>query len=260
MNVGAPPPREPVELKAGKGVAEPWADKRARFAAFMVANFVPWECGTTAEACRPPELTAESLEGWQRHLRDVATAPEASRERSIARGRLFALRQYANALDVDSSQKQAQTQWRSRNRTMWPAETNDEDEKKVGGGTKAGVAGTAAEEIMQFAEGQRSLAIDPERVTHHAEQEAFVETALCGMGLEMPPAEDSTLPASHGSRAYTVDVTNCGVIDVTADLVKRTFKGMQDAPVGKPRHRRVLVVKVGTAAAQVAQCPPSSCQ
>ena len=119
IHVGKPPPNEPKQLGPGQAVSAPWLQKRAQFAGFMVANFVPWEHGATKDECIPADLSPESLAGWIAHLEEQATGSESSgMERTIARGRLHAIRQWANGLRVSDQLKQVHVQYRLRNRTI----------------------------------------------------------------------------------------------------------------------------------------------
>jgi hypothetical protein len=223
MHVGAPPPREPVALKIGKKTSDSWEEKRERFSAFLVANFVPWECGEEEAECCPPELTEEALVGWQKHLHTLAESPDPSPDRCIARGRLFAMRQHTNALSIDSRQKQAHTQWRSRNRTEWPPEEKKEDVGKPSDGKTDSAADIA---IAQFQEGQRSSVIDPERLTRHAAQERFMDGMLSGLGLQLPPSEDSGMHRST-ARQPAMRGEDCGMSHVSTKEVDINFKGMR---------------------------------
>ena len=219
MHVGAPPPREPPQLLAGKTLTDTWQEKRLRFAAYIVANFVPWEHNDDdADACRPRPLTAEVLAGWQRHLRGLARDERDSQERTIARGRLFGMRQYVNALTVDNTLKLAQAQWRGRNRTTWPKK--DEEKDGEDGGAEGTKVASPEDYIADLIEGQRSAVVDPERVTRLTEQLDFVDATLAGMGLELPPTKDSTVHTPVAG-AGALDPSSCGVINCSAADVDR---------------------------------------
>ena len=88
VHTGRKPPCEPRQLGKGVAVTQTWLEKRAKFAAFYVANFVPWEQGDEEEDCQPCTLTPETLRGWHDHLSEVACSQASNideeHERTIA--------------------------------------------------------------------------------------------------------------------------------------------------------------------------------
>ena len=175
-----------------------WREKREKFAAFYVANFVPWKQGDTEDDCVPPPLTAEVLRGWCRHLSDVAGGSNANQdETTIARGRLFAMRQFAHALTIDNETKRVLSLFRARNRTTWADKSKKEKDGDAagadasrGGGGKDTRADEAEQEIEDLLAHQRSLNVDPERAQDNARCEGFMGAMLASMGRQLPPTEE----------------------------------------------------------------------
>ena len=204
LHVGQPVPTEPPQL-GDKPVTAAWLQRREKFAAFFVANFVPWKQGDDADECRPHPLEPATLRGWMAHLASLADAAPADgddgtggdgtggagavqSERTIARGRLHGLLQYANGLTIDVSVKHALTQWRMHSRQMWDAE---ELKAKAASKAKAAAAADddADEEIEEYRARNRSMQIDPARAMNHGKMETFVEKQLQTLGITAVPTD-----------------------------------------------------------------------
>ena len=198
LHVGQPVPSEPPQLTKEKRISTPWKQRRNKFAAFFVANFVPWKQGSTADECVPYPLEPATLRAWMGHLRRVADAEAddgndgndgaVQSQRTIARGRLHALRQYANSLTIDVAQKHTLTQWRMHSRQMWdPKECEEISARKAKESNAA--AADADDAIEEYRAANRSMQIDPERAQKFGKQEAFVERQLQMLGIEAVPTD-----------------------------------------------------------------------
>jgi hypothetical protein len=195
LHVGPPVPSEPPQLSNEKRMTSLWKQRRKKFAAFFVAYFVPWKQGDTADECVPYPLEPATLRAWMGHLRRVADAEAddgndgaVESQRTIARGRLHTLRQYANSLTIDVAQKHTLTQWRMHSRQMWDAEECAEIAARKAK-ESTGAAADADDAIEEYRAVNRSMQIDPERAEKFGKQEAFVERQLEALGIEAVPTD-----------------------------------------------------------------------
>ena len=288
MHVGAPPPREPKQLGAQRGVTQAWLDRRTKFAAFMVANFVPWELDDE-EGSKPPPLESATLTAWQDHLQAHAHSGANSRRRCIARGRLFAIKQYVHALSMDLHTKQVGgerqearsgvagggvvgsrclsvawavlcvqvlTQYRSRNRQMWKKKEDDEDEKQKSRTQKQREGERSEEEIMdEMNETRRANAshqLDVERAQQHGEQEELVASVLGSLGIEPLPALDTCGADTAGVRTgRSSELLGECVLDVSAAAAKRAIeqRGQKEVCEGAAETEGTATREAPTAAA-----------
>ena len=203
----------------------------------MVANFVPWEHGDTVEECKPAELTPESLTGWISHLEQVATSSDSSGlELTIARGRLHAIRQWANGLRVDDQLKQVHVQWRLRNRKIW-----DEDERAKAAEAAGTKTNQADDEIFELHAQQKSANVDPKLLTAASEAENWMERQLQSMGLTLPGevCASASEPESWGDGPPSA--RELGVANISAGQIIASNKAMRTEAAN---------------AAQAAQPPP----
>ena len=228
VHTGRKPPCEPRQLGKGVAVTQTWLEKRAKFAAFYVANFVPWEQGDEEEDCQPCTLTPETLRGWHDHLSEVACSQASNideeHERTIARGRLFAMRQFAHALTIDNTTKRLLTLYRARNRETW----SDREAKETKGTSEGGKTGgddAVEAEINEFVCNQRTKNIDPTRVEDHAAQESYLDGLLASMKCELPPSEEieaAQEAAVDPPRLHdTTTLCEWGYCDIAMDVAKR---------------------------------------
>jgi hypothetical protein len=188
VHVGLKMPREPKQLGRGKAVSQQWLRRYEIFAAFMVANFVPWSVGNeddhNGEMCQPPNLTPAVWLAWYQHLTDLAHSLEDSRERTIARGRLFAIQNFVHGISVNTAIKDDLTQYRFRNASRW-------DKKKKDKGAEAEGDGEVPEGLEQLlsdlVDSTRASNIDPQVYSRAAHQEDFVQRMLKQLGVAVSP-------------------------------------------------------------------------
>ena len=233
-----------------------WKQRRKKFAAFFVAYFVPWKQGDTADECVPYPLEPATLRAWMGHLRRVADAEAddgndgaVESQRTIARGRLHTLRQYANSLTIDVAQKHTLTQWRMHSRQMWDAEECAEIAARKAK-ESTGAAADADDAIEEYRAVNRSMQIDPERAEKFGKQEAFVERQLQALGIEAVPTDqikpgvyepaggNGQIDGGHVGRALPHDV-QVVPLGVPVAEVKACWKRIHSAAEqGREQQRR----------------------
>lgn len=212
-------------------------EKREQFAAFYVANFVPWEVADASEDCKPLALVPETLRAWQDHLNETAVSVDVTpRERTIARGRLFAMRQFAHALTIDNMTKQVMSQWRARNREQW-SDTSKSAEQAADGGAKGTGKKPSSEEVIdEFLEGQRERNVDPKVVQLNALQECYMERMLGGMRRVLPPSEQEEAEKPKADTrdeplgTGTAALRGSGYCGVTVDRAQAKLESIKELP------------------------------
>ena len=256
MHTGPMPPTEPQQLGAGKKVPEKWLGARWKFAAYMVANFVPWRVDADEDdGNRPMSLTPESLEAWRDGLKRTAvvvtepTTQQAARQRTLARGRLFELQNYVHALKVSKEAKHVLNQWRMRNRRGWEHGESGSGAGAADGdgdaGAKAGAdaLGKESDKAKAAAEAQKNAALkDPEKLKKvredKGENQRWIDQSLRNQGLTLPPLDDTPPPAdaappeAAGMSAYA----RYGLFNesVSSTPLQTAYDDMQQFPFATP--------------------------
>ena len=141
----APPPKVPTPVAPGTELTSAQDKSRRDFAEYYIANYIPWDKN------RPPELTMERWEEYVLALEvdaclgsvreedapfeegdeDEDDLQLLRRERRIAAGRLFDLRNVLDAFRVNKDVAVVLAKHRERMRTLWNA---DGSNKPEGGG------------------------------------------------------------------------------------------------------------------------------
>ena len=256
MHVGSPIPLEPKQLGATSTVSNVWLQRRRKFATYTVALFVPWEHGETTEDCKPPQLTPATLLAWRQHLQSLAErelveptdestandmpmsshdeAPqreqqtmspfEAQRERTIARGRVFALREWSHALSVSTELKQALMQWRNRNRQTWPKQEDDGEENQMK--RRKGANADALDQVDSLRWENQAMNVDPKRCEQHSKNELYLEEQLNAFGLQ-------AMPMDHARNGTAVSAST--LAEGEAEAEERADEGTK-APHGPQAH------------------------
>ena len=223
VHVGKPPPIEPRQLGLGEAVSAPWIEQRAKFASFMVANFVPWEHGPTEAECVPADLMPEALAGWITHLEEVATGSESSgMECTIARGRLHAIRQWANGLQVSNNLKQVHVQYRLRNRTIW-----SEEERTRFEGAGNAKAQQADDDIYELHAMQRHANVSPDKLIAASKAEHWMEQKLSSMGLTLPSDACTSLSEPRGWGKFVPTARELGVANISPEQISASNKAVR---------------------------------
>ena len=193
----------------------------------MVANFVPWEHGPTKKDCVPADLTPEALTGWITHLEEQATASESSgREHTIARGRLHAIRQWANGLQVSDHLKKVHVQFRLRNRTIW-----SEAERAKFAGTENRKAQQADDDIADLHAMQKHANVDPRQLTAASEAENWMEKKLLSLGLTLPGEACASPSEPQGWGAVLPTARELGVADISAAQILESSKAVRQEEI-----------------------------
>ena len=245
MHTGPMPPMEGKQLGAGKKVTEKWLLQRWKFATYMLANFVPWAVDEDeAEGNRPLSLSPESLEEWIEATKATAAvvaepATEcAAHERTVARGRMYEMRNYVHALAVSKDAKRILNIWRMRNRRGWTQGETDTDDAASGAGAAAAEVEGEADKAAKAAENRKRKDAevkkhsDPEKIKKRKEQQQehqrWIDLQLQRQGLSMPPADDvfvaSAVPAAGVSGGAG------SVLQVDRNKVKHLYEEMLKFP------------------------------
>ena len=126
---GDPPPRLPA---AGAGGKPRCAGKMAERAAFYGALFIPWHAGGAIDVS--PAAWAAHVSSLEATAARQTSVPKELLQRDVAQGRLFRIRNVANALVANAQKAKLMSKWRSRNRDLWAA---PKDEAETKGGRRA---------------------------------------------------------------------------------------------------------------------------
>ena len=201
-HVGTPIPLEPKQLGASATVNRVWLRRRNKFAAYIVALFVPWENGATLEDCKPPPLLPETWLAWRQCLEERANlvavqaaqeirkvSPfEAEQQQTIARGRIVAVQQWTHALSVSPMQKQALSQFRTRNRHTWSEIPDDENDEKKRSSARVSNEAAHVDAIVEALRWEnQAMAANPAQCKKAADNEDFLEKQLKDIGLTAVP-------------------------------------------------------------------------
>ena len=203
-----------------------------------------------AEAAMETEVATASLEAERRPDREVtvtgvygpgepqdksgALAPMTVRgmERTIARGRMWSMHQYSNALKVTLFSKHTLTQFRMQNRRMWTCEEKEAAKARTSAGDdeKAKRAAKAIEELRARAESRKMNVARLEAATKAA---TWVGSSLGALKLEVPPFEDQSIsPSSQlaSSPAAADRPLPQSILHRDADDVTEVLKAVMHAP------------------------------
>ena len=113
---GDPPPRLPA---AGAGGKPRCAEKTAERAKFYGALFIPWHAGGAIDVT--PAAWGAHVSSLEALAAKQTLDPQESLQRDVARGRLFRIKNVANALVANAQKAKLMSKWRSRNRDLWAA-------------------------------------------------------------------------------------------------------------------------------------------
>ena len=126
--VGDPPPRLPSSHDATNTRSRKAQHDRALYYGTL---FLPWHASSPVDMS--PAAWSAHMESLQQTAALDTNEPHVAVARDIARGRLFRIKQVANALVTDSRKAKLTNMWRCRNRTMWNAHGPGESSRKSGG-------------------------------------------------------------------------------------------------------------------------------
>ena len=179
--------------------------------------------GPTEAECVPADLMPEALAGWITHLEEVATGSESSgMECTIACGRLHAIRQWANGLQVSNNLKQVHVQYRLRNRTIW-----SEEERTRFEGAGNAKAQQADDDIYELHAMQRHANVSPDKLIAASKAEHWMEQKLSSMGLTLPSDACTSLSEPRGWGKFVPTARELGVANISPEQISASNKAVR---------------------------------
>ena len=154
-------------------------------------------------------------------------------ERTIARGRLWAMHQYTHALKVSVFSKLLLTQHRMENRKVWTEEEMEKAKAQMAphDDQRAKKAARAIEDLRARAESRK---LNVRRLEEATKVSAWVEGSLTTMGLDMPPLDDvvvgETMPPPESDGEPKTAIAGSGLLSTDSDMVEEVEKSVKVRP------------------------------
>lgn len=241
-------PPKPPSRKEGAAANSAWLKAVQAFAAFVVANFVPWPI--KADGTRKPrELSVDELSHWFEKLNEEASGVEPKRYadaeetveeyqdrlaawndpqtrqhlQRLATVRLADLSNFFSADWIDKEVKALCSAFRNRNREHW-----DKPIFKGSGG--AGDDDGVQRNIQELRERAEARKVDPKRVIESRQKTQFMMSLLASLPAT-PPRAAASEDVLAGPRDWRErPSTELGVLSIaSADDARQIAKKLRDA-------------------------------